>query len=260
MSLNEFALTFSGFDLTSIPDVYWSRRFPHDLPRREIKSGRLARNHGEKVLSSFYSTKTIVLEGYIEATDRTNMEIARDVLVFRLQPQEANLDIVVAGFLRTFIVTMENIAFTPVEGGRMLFSVEFRASDPFGRDTSQTALSFDAPKTVATFDYPLTIGGSFAAELVISVALASGSGLTSNKTITLANPATGESIAVTRDWAAPASLLLNVPNKQVTVDGSVVDYNGVFPLYQPGPQILRYTDTFTTRSVSLSGSYYKRYL
>lgn len=258
--MNEFALIFSGFDLTSIPNVEFSRRFPHELAKREVKTGRLARGHGQKLLSSFYSNKVLVVEGYVEAPDRSVMELARDTLLFRLQPIESNLDLVQSGFLRTYTVTMQNFIWSHLEGGIATFSIEFLASDPFGRDTQQTSLAFTNPQTTSPFDFPLVIGGSFAAELIISVALASGSGLSPNKTVSISNPATGEQISVTRTWAANDSLTVHVPNKQVTVNNSVIDYNGVFPIFQPGSQILRYSDTFTTRSVSLSGSYYKRYL
>lgn len=257
--MNEFSLTLAGFDLTTIPYVEFSRRFPHELASREVKTARTARGHGQKLLSAFYASKVIQVEGYVEAPDRATMELARDQLLLKLQPIESNLDIIQGTQLRTYTVTMQNFIWSHIEGGFATFNVEFLASDPFGRDTQATFLTFEAPKTVATFDYPITIGGSFGAELEIAVALASGTGLT-NKVMRISNPLTGEEISITRTFAANDSVAISVPNKTVTVNGSVVDYNGVFPVWQPGDQILRYTDTFTTRSVSLSGSYYKRYL
>lgn len=259
MSFNEFTPIFGGFDLSTIPNVKFSRRQPFDLPNRQLKQGQLARAHGKKILSTFFGDKPIPMEGYIDATDRTAMEIARDVLLFRLLPQEANLDLQVAGATRTFVATMENIVFSHIEGGKMTFTISFKCSNPFGKDTSQTSLAFTNPRTVTTFDTAITIGGSFTAEIILAIALASGTGFTS-KTITISNPQTGEFISVTRTWLANDTLVIDVPNKQVTVNGSVVDYNGVFPLFSPGSATIRYTDNFTTRSVSLSGSYYKRYL
>lgn len=257
--IGAFTVTFSGFDLTTIPDVHFSRRFPHELPERQVKTGKLARAHGGKVLSVFYGSKKILMEGYIESVDRDEMEVARDVLLYRLQPQEANLDIRQSGALRTYITTMKNVAWTHIEGGRMLFSIEFEANNPFGQDTSATALTFTNPNTAALFDTPITFGGSFNADIILAVALSSGTGLT-NKIMTITNPQTGEFISVTRTWTAGDSLVIDVANKSVTVNSVEVAYNGVFPSFSPGLQTIRYTDTFTTRSVSLSGSYYKRYL
>lgn len=259
MSLNDFSLVFSGFDMTTIPDVYFSRRFPHELPVREVKTGRLARAHGQKLLSAFYGSKKIIIEGYIRAVSRAEMEIARDTLIFRLQPQETNLDIQQGGLSRTYTVTMQNILFEPIEGGMMLFNIEFLASDPFGRDLNQTVLTFDNPQTEETHDYPIIIGGSMSAELILSVTLASGSGMT-DKTMSVVNVATGEKISIRRNYVAGEVVFFNIPNRQVTIDGDLVDYLGVFPLFEPGPQVLRYIDNFTTRSVSLAATYYRRYL
>lgn len=258
--MNNFTITFKGFDLTSIPYVNFSRRFPDEMPEKQINTATLARRHGQKVISAFFSKKTILLEGYIDAPDRAAMEAARDTLMYRLLPQESNLDLVQAGLSRTYLVTVQNFAWTHIEGGKALFSIEFLASDPFGKDTSATALSFSNPRTEANYDHAITIGGSFDAEIVLTVIVTSGTGLTTNKVITITNLATGEAISVTNDWTAGDVLVIDVPNRQVTVNNTVIDYSGVFPLFAPGVQLLRYSDTFTTRSVSLSGSYYKRYL
>ncbi len=141
----------------------------------------------------------------------------------------------------------------------MTFSILFRASDPIGRDNTATALVLTNPKTTNPADESITFGGSYLAEPYLSVVLNSGTGLTA-KTMTITNTATGASISVTRTWVATDELIIDVANKQVYVNSVLVDYNGIFPTWEPGVGLLRYSDNFTTRSVTITGSYTKRYL
>lgn len=256
--MNEFSLVFSGFDLTTIQYVEFDRRMPHDLPTRTLNFGNLVRKDGRKLISTTYNEKVIVTEGHINAPTRADMEIARDTLLFRLQPNNATLDIAQATGVRRYTATMQNIIFTHVERGLMKFSVQFATSSPFGQDVLETTLELGS-HTTSPKDYTFTVGGTYNAELVLAVALETVTG-GSNKTISISNPASGEQISITRTWENNDSIVIHVRNRSVTVNGSVVDYNGVFPLYQPGSAALRYTDDFTTRDVTISATYYKRYL
>lgn len=253
----------NGIDLNSITYFEVDKRLPLKLPDRNVQIEYPARGHGGKPIQANYRSKQITILGHISAPDRDALDIVTDALKFALQGTELSLDVVQGGVLRTYTVTVEDggggIDLNVIERGVATVTLNFVAADPFGRDTLQTALTFTNPKTTAVSDSAVTIGGSWLAELNLTVVMTTITGGTA-KTYSVSNPTTGESMSVTRTYTSGDVLSLDVRNRLVAINGASVDYLGVFPHWQPGTGIIRLTDDFTTRSVSLSASYYKRYL
>jgi hypothetical protein len=139
-------------------------------------------------------------------------------------------------------------------------NVKFVASNPpFGRDTSNTTAcntSFTGSSKTSTF---VLIGGTVVALPVITITLTAGTGLTS-KYIQITNPSTGKLIRITRTWVAGDILIIDCENKTVKVNGTDVDYTGVFPTWSPDDTQIQYDDTLTTRTVTMNMVYKKRYL
>jgi len=251
---------FNSNDLTVIPFVEIDRRNVHELPKRKLASEAFARGDGEKLVRSFFGTRQIDLEGHIAAPDRQTFEVARDELLSKLTGSNSVLVVDYGTSSRIFYATMSNVIFTQLGFGLATFTISFDCSNPFGYDPSNTNLTFSNPITAATADSAITIDGSWLSEPRLEVILNSGTGISPTKTITITNTANGEFISVTRSWTALDSLVIDVANHSVTVNNTAVDYLGVFPRWQPGSGILRYSDDFTTRNVTLSGRYVKRYL
>lgn len=253
-------VTYNGHDLTAIPFVEIDRREIHAVPKRNIKTEYLARNDGEKIMRAFYGSRTIEILGHIYAPDRATLETARDALMAYLIIPNSALVVDYGVSSRLFNCTVDNTIFTEVTAGFTQFTISFVCSDPFGYDTATSSISFTSPITTASSDQNITLGGSWLAEPIITLTLSSGTGLT-NKTINVTNTATGEFIGVQRTWVAGDILQINSSTKVVTVNSVSVDYNGVFPKWQPiVPGVLRYTDDLTTRSVVIAGTYVKRYI
>jgi hypothetical protein len=138
--------------------------------------------------------------------------------------------------------------------------IKFVASNPpFGRDSSTTTqvnTRFTGASKTNTF---VAVGGNKPVLPVLTITLNSGTGLTS-KYIQLTNSTTGKLIKVTRTWVAGDVLVIDCENKTVKVNGSAVDYTGVFPSWNPTDTQLQYDDTLTTRDVTLTMVYKRRWL
>lgn len=235
----------------------------HDqLPTKKIYQETLTRADGGKITGIQYTDKSISLEGIIVGTSITDLDSRIDALKNTLSGQDQNMDIDYNGSTRRYIATLVNIIISRKDMGVMsaAFSAEFTLDNPFGRDTSTTTLLSGATITTTPSIQTFTaIGGTYTAHPAFTVTLNSGTGLTS-KTITLTNTSTGQFTSVTRTWTAGDILIVDSSAITVTVNGTAVDYLGVFPDYAVGSTQVTYSDSFTTRNVTLAGTYVRRFL
>lgn len=128
-----------GLDLESIPGVYIDTIRPDAAPTREVTSANLAFADGETVLRTRYTNKRITLQGHIELPDRWDYEMARDQILGMLD-SELEIDMVFeqSGKMRKYVGVYENISFTYKERGFVLFTITFRATQPFGVNIDET--------------------------------------------------------------------------------------------------------------------------
>lgn len=251
---------FGGFDLSTVsPYLEFDRRDANTTPKRTLDMEPMARSSVKKLLGASYSERIIPITGHVKAPSRDEADHVRDLLLMHLQATQANLDIVVSGALRSYSATYQNDVWTNIEGGLVTFTINFLAADPFGFDGSSVLIPFSNPQTAAINDTAVTWDGSWWAEPAIVVLLNSGTGLTS-KTISVSNPDTGEIISITRTWTAGDTILVDTLARNVFVNSVIIDYVGVFPRWFPGAGTVRITDTLTTRSLTVSGSYVRKWL
>lgn len=252
---------FSGVDLSTLPGVEIIKIDHHKRPVRTNNRQKLARQDGKKLIRSDYDERIIAVQAVLRGTSRANYEQNRDNLFLYLEPQEATLRVPQSGGNRDYTCTVDNIDYTddPV-GGFSVVLMQFVASNPpFGKDTSNTTGSnsrFTGASKTETF---VAIGGTVEALPVITVTLHSGTGLTS-KYIEIENPATAKAIRITRTWVAGDILIIDCENKTVKVNGTTVDFTGVFPTWRPSDTQLAYEDNLTTRDVTVNMVYKKRWL
>ncbi len=112
--------------------------------------------------------------------------------------------------------------------------------------------------TNASYSGAINNAGSFDAEPVISITVTTVTGGIS-QSMSLKNELTGQSLMITRTWAAGDTVSIDVGAKTVTINGAMADFSGQFPVFEPGVGSFGYIDTFTTRSVALSVVYKKRF-
>lgn len=252
---------FNSVDLTTLPGFEIFKIDHHKRPVRVSNWQKLARSDGKKLVNSEYSERVITISGVLRGTSRANYEANRDNLFLYLEPQEATLRIPQSGGNRDYTATVDDIDYSDEpQGGLAPIVLKFVCSNPpYGRDTSTTTsvnTRFTGSSKANTF---VAVGGSKPALPVLTVTLNSGSGLTS-KYIQLTNSTTGKLIKVTRTWVAGDVLVIDCENKTVKVNGAAVDYTGVFPSWNPTDTQLQYDDTLTTRDVTLTMVYKRRWL
>ncbi len=255
------SVLFNSVDLTTLPGVEIIRIDHHRKPGRNNNYQKLARQHGKKLVNSDYNERIIAINAILRGTDRATYEQNRDNFFMYLDPQEATLRFPVSGANRDYICTVDEIDYKDdVEGGLSEVVVKFVASNPpFGKDTSNNTATNSQFTGATKTDTFVAIGGSMETTPVITVTLNSGTGLTSGY-IQIKNPATGKYIKVTRTWTAADVLIVDVENQTVKVNGTAVDFTGVFPKWRPSDTQLQYDDNFTTRNVTMNMVYKKRWL
>jgi phage-related protein len=253
-------ILFNSVDLTSLTNTYFNRIDHHNRPKRNITAAKIARYDGNQLIHQEYAEKEIVIEGFIAAADRSTYETNRDTLLLDLQAQEATLRISQAGANRDYTATVSDIIFSETDGGLGFFSIKFLCNFPFGQDASATTDLNASSNTAATLSPTFTaIGGSYKAQPTLTITVSAVTGGTA-KYIKLTNPTTGQYIQITRTWANADALVVNVAARTVTVNGTAVDYTGVFPEFDTTDTTLQYDDNFTTRTVLITMTHKKRYL
>lgn len=255
--MNDFNLNFNNNDLSAIPNVVLSRRFASDLPTVDIKSYKLVRRDGEVVTGRAYGNKLIKVEGYILSDSRAEYEIAKDALNYALNGIERPLILVQGESTRRYTATVEAFTCDHIERGRAYIEIVFRCSRPFGADTETT--SYSESITEATKNIDIEFGGTANCNPVIEVVLSSLTG-GANKNVGISNYATGQGITVNRTWTAGDIMVIDTAIKKVTVNGSIVDFIGVFPYFLPKTSTLLYSDNLSARSSTVNVRYVKQYL
>ena len=140
------------------------------------------------------------------------------------------------------------------------FTVEFICTNPFGLDISPTTITNQTNYTSATLTVTPTIAGSAPYQLpVITITLDSFTGTADY--IQISNGSNGQEILLYGlGLEAGNVIVIDCANREVTVDGNPVDYDGVFLELSPGAGSITYTDGYDTRQVDILMTYVKRWL
>lgn len=255
------SVLFNSVDLTGLTDVYINAIELYDQPIKSLTGYKLARQDGNKIVNTEYADKSLIVDGYISAVDRSTFETDRDTLLKNVKAQEAVLSFTQAGATRQYTCTLANIIWNEKPGGGFAtFSLQFACSDPFGSDsTATTDLNASAITTSTSTKTITAIGGSYLSLPTFTITLTAVTGGTA-KYMRITNPANSKALTITRTWANADVVVINCSTKIVTVNGVLTDYTGTFPTYDTTDTQVQYDDTFTTRTVALSMTHIKRYL
>lgn len=256
--MSAVGIKFGGFDMQAngviviTTDVY-------STPNNEIQADELAEADGALIVKQRYTSKPFKVEGYIQKPTRLELDIARDAFTAALSAKNQPFDIDYAGGIRRYLASAQNIMIGYSGATTYSFSVEFLSPDGMGWDLDSSSLITALNVTTASFDQPITVGGSYMAEPVIAVNLGSVTGGTT-KTITLTNGVSLRGVSITRTWDSGDVLEVDSLKKTVFVNDIATDFFGQFPAWKTGAGFLGYLDDFTTRSVTINTSYTKRWL
>ncbi len=230
-------------------------------PDHTVTLFNLARANGGVVTNNLYAIKTIKIQGTLVAASLTAIEALIDTFhAIFAGTQDKNLDLGYNGSTRRYVCTPTVVTVSrPVRAASWAkFDIEL-VSTEFGKDTSTTTLVSGATHTTSSNTQALTIGGSaYSQKLRVQITVTAATGLTT-KAITIQNGTSLESLTVTRTWVVGDVLEVDAVANTVKVNGTVTDYTGLIFTFAPGTPNLVTTNTFTTRTLTLTVDYVKRY-
>lgn len=251
-------LKFGSFDLqaggcrVSDTDVWNS-------PPNNIQADQLPEADGAVIVKQQYTSKTFTINGKLQADTVAALKTLRDSFKLAMSVKNQALDIDEDGTIRRYLCNAQNVMFGQQGPTIMSFSVQFLSPDGMGWDVDSSVLLASTGVTVSTIQNPITVAGTYQAEPLIQATLGAVTAGSSN-TVTISNGVTLRSLSVERSWAAGDLLEIDSLNKTVFVNNSPVEFSGQFPRWDVGAGTLGWLDDFTSRNVTLSATYTRRWL
>lgn len=252
-------IVFNGYSLQST-SVITTDLIVDNYPSREFDIDNIPRGDGRIYLNDYWRTKRITLKGYIKKDTNSLLEAEIDDFKYALSAPEANLDVKIDGVIRRFVASCTNAdVFSGRQGYHITlvpFTLQFDCLKPFGTDTEYTVYDWLA-QTGLTLNEQVENYGTAEATPVIIYNFSAASSVTG---LTFTNNATSQSITITETISTGDYLRIDGENKEVTLNGSVVDYTGSFPRLDVGVNSFTSTITGTSATYSLTIKFYKPYL
>jgi hypothetical protein len=222
----------------------------------------LADANGSSIPNINYPSKPVALAGVIKGSSQADLDSRIDAFKGYFIGKDKNLDITYGAGTRRYIAT----AGTPKIQRKprsyiAIFQVPITCTNPFGLDTSPTALfTTHTGSTVATFNETPTVGGNAPFQLpVITITLTAITG--AGDYVQISNDNNNQELMIYGQGLTTGDVIvIDCVERTVTVDGVEVDYYGTFLELEPGANSITYTDGFTTRTVTVAASYVKRWL
>lgn len=250
---------FNNLDLNTLPGVRIVNYNVTELPSRVLTANKLARANRSILTSAEYSEKTITITGYVGGADINEVQLNYDRMKGRVQDFEGLIRVQQGDTEVEYTGTLNAISKEGFGGPNIKFTLEFKCSNPIGRDAVGTTLFAPVNITTATQTVTFTVNGSFIATPRFTLVLTSISGGSPDKSISILNAATNKGIKVTRNWTSGDILAINSDTMEIIVNGISVDFSGQFPTFFPGSRTLQYIDDFSSRDITLSSIYTKQY-
>lgn len=234
-------------------DVYSS-------PTNSIQADAMAETDGSLVVKQRYLSKTFKVEGILRKDSIEELEMLMDVFKAAMGARNQAFDIDYAGDIRRYLANAQNVIVTRTRRlTSAAFSVEFQCPDGVGWSIGSTALIASAGITTSNVSIPLIVEGSYQADPVVTVVFNTVTGGTA-KSINISNDSSLRGMAIQRNWVTGDRLEIDCMNKTVFVNDLAVEFTGQFPKWEPGAGALGYLDDLTSRDVTLTSSYTRRWL
>lgn len=255
--LYKTAVYYNNFNLSTIDGISIYNHNFIGMGNRVLNYQKLARADKSVLTSAEYSDKTIPIKGFACGDDKSATELAFETLKGIIQIPEGTIRVEQAGSQVEYIGTLNGITDMEYFGNKLKFTLQFLCSNPIGSDRLLSTI-MTATNTLTSITYPITIEGSFKAQPNIKITFNTVTGATT-KTVQALNSDSGQGIRVTNTFTNGSILDINVRDKSVTLNGSPVDYDGVFPTFFPGSRAFQYIDDFSTRNVTIELTYNKQF-
>lgn len=250
----QLSVIFEGNDLSLLDggDLY-NHNF-YNLPIRDIKTHKIARESLSIITSSEYTYKDVtvwidICKGTRELTERSLQQLKA-----MLQAQNGILKVKQAGEWYQYTATMNelNVEF---DGHNAYVQIGFLASTPIGRSVETFSLFNMVGTTTPSRAQTFFVDGSYVAQPIINITINS---VTGSGNMSISNARTGQGITFSENLVAGDIIEIDTAGKSITRNGSEIDFMGMFPEFPSGTQQVQYNDTFTSRTVDVTAQYNKR--
>lgn len=228
-------------------------------PPNSIQADQLPEADGAVIVKQQYTSKTFTVEGKLQASTVAAFKALADAFKLAMSIKNQAFDVDEDGTIRRYLCNAKNVIFArkgPTIAG---FSVEMFSPDGMGWDVDTRSLLAATGVTVSTLQTPITVDGTYRAEPLIQATIGALAGGATN-TVTISNGDTLRQISVTRAWAVGDKIEIDNLNKTIYVNNNPVDFSGNFLRFDVGSGNIGWLDDFTTRNVTLSATYTRRWL
>jgi len=248
-------MSFDSVDLMASP--YIVRYIKHDLwPDRNLTRENLAGERGTIVVDTEYGEKIFEVAGKITGTSQANLEANVDTFKELMSRKGKNLDIGYGDSTRRYVAYVEDLK-VDRDFYHLLhapFSFKFIVPQGIGKNPTQVT-DTNNNITDASYEDTITIEGTAEPKPTITITVDSETDLTK-----LEFTANGNKIGITAAFNAADVLVIDCENKKVTLNGTEVDYDGIFPNFVIGSNAYTVDTTASARQYDLVIQYYKSYL
>ena len=231
-----------------------------DIPASVAELYVVANANDSDVPNSEDVSRVITLAGTIHGSSQADLDDRIDAFKGYFTPRYKNLDITYGSGTRRYTVMKKNAMGIDRQDKALFakFSVELLCK-PYGIDTTATNILSQTAYTTATKTITPTIGGNAPFQLpVFTFTLTTITG--AGDYIQIVNNLNGQEMLIYGLGLTNGDVLVvDCVNHEVRLNGTLVDYNGVFLELEPGANNITITDGFTTRSINMNGEYNKRW-
>lgn len=226
---------------------------------RTNQTSQLANRNGAKLTQSQLGTKPITIAGYFIGADIAAAQTMYDMLMSMQNRQERPLIVPHAGSTRQYTATPQIVSISEPQGlNSLTFTFTFVVVSGYSQETATTTL-IDSTITDSTSSPSFSVTGSATCRPLIVLTFSSVTGGTS-KSVTIRNGRDLSGLTFSRTFAADDVISIDSDALQIYINGVLTEPNGRIPTWEPGSGSLYYSDTLTTRSVSLLMTYNERNL
>lgn len=230
------------------------------IPERSLDIVDRPRAHGQILLNDWWRTKDITLTGYIRATSVTELAAEVDQFKYKMSDREGNLDIKIDGVVRRYVATLANKdIFDDRKGYHVTFmpwKLVFRCLTPFAVLPNYISDDF-LNETDLSLNEQIENEGTTVAQPVLIFNFSAANAVTA---LSWTNNTNNEAISITTSISAGDYIRIDGETKQVTKNGTVIDYSGIFPLLDVGINSFSLNITGTSATYSHTVKYLQPYL
>lgn len=248
--MKSYSVKFNSNDLSEIAGVWLYSYDATSLPTRDVKIHKIARRSLSIITSAEYSQKVIPVFMRVCSGTRQDTEATLTEIKGLLQPQNGILEVEQSGQQYQYTATMNefNIEW---DSSYAYVTIVFIASTPVA-ESVETDLLFNFTTTLSSDGSSFVVGGSYIAGPIINVVYSAVTGGTGSMSVF--NASTNQGIVISGTFTTGTIVEINSSAYTVLVNGISTDFEGLFPVFPPGSQRVGYSDTFSTRTVTLSGT------